>query len=159
MTSLYSTTVSPVKDGLSSPLFRPSNTGKPPLRALYDLLIAPMEGVCMCVSKERFIFQFTIWICLLYGFSHKSVCYDCPPPLSIQGLMHSSGPVGRHRQLVLVLEGELYLIPFALLKGSSSNEYLYERFSLISVPSLASLGATIKVSHFGTLWFLIIDVK
>ncbi|XP_025764827.1 tetratricopeptide repeat protein 28 isoform X3 [Oreochromis niloticus] len=104
MTSLYSTTVSPVKDSLSSPVFRPSNTGKPPLRALYDLLIAPMEG----------------------------------------GLMHSSGPVGRHRQLVLVLEGELYLIPFALLKGSSSNEYLYERFSLISVPSLASLGATIK---------------
>ncbi|XP_051267746.1 tetratricopeptide repeat protein 28 isoform X1 [Dicentrarchus labrax] len=104
MTSLYSATVSPVKDGLSSPLCRLSNISKPPLRALYDLLIAPMEG----------------------------------------GLMHSSGPVGRHRQLVLVLEGELYLIPFALLKGSSSNEYLYERFSLISVPSLGSLGATIK---------------
>ncbi|XP_067339803.1 tetratricopeptide repeat protein 28 isoform X3 [Channa argus] len=104
MTSLYSATVSPVKDNLSSPLFRPSNISKPPLRALYDLLIAPMEG----------------------------------------GLMHSSGPVGRHRQLVLVLEGELYLIPFALLKGSSSNEYLYERFTLISVPSLASLGATAK---------------
>lgn len=59
--------------------------------------------------------------------------------------MHSSGPVGRHRQLVLVLEGELYLIPFALLKGSSSNEYLYERFSLISVPSLGSLRETVKV--------------
>uniref|UniRef100_A0A3Q1HDD6 Tetratricopeptide repeat protein 28 n=1 Tax=Anabas testudineus TaxID=64144 RepID=A0A3Q1HDD6_ANATE len=100
MTSLYSATVSPVKDGLCSPLSQLSNISKPPLRALYDLLIAPMEG----------------------------------------GLMHSSGPVGRHRQLVLVLEGELYLIPFALLKGSSSNEYLYERFSLISVPSLASLG-------------------
>uniref|UniRef100_A0AAQ6IQ82 Tetratricopeptide repeat protein 28 n=3 Tax=Anabas testudineus TaxID=64144 RepID=A0AAQ6IQ82_ANATE len=104
MTSLYSATVSPVKDGLCSPLSQLSNISKPPLRALYDLLIAPMEG----------------------------------------GLMHSSGPVGRHRQLVLVLEGELYLIPFALLKGSSSNEYLYERFSLISVPSLASLGAAIK---------------
>ena len=65
--------------------------------------------------------------------------------------MHSSGPVGRHRQLILVLEGELYLIPFALLKGSSSNEYLYERFSLISVPSLASLGATIKVSQLCAL--------
>ncbi|KAM9337969.1 tetratricopeptide repeat protein 28 [Symphorus nematophorus] len=104
MTSLYSATVSPVKDSSSSPLCRPSNISKPPLRALYDLLIAPMEG----------------------------------------GLMHNSGPVGRHRQLVLVLEGELYLIPFALLKGSSSNEYLYERFSLISVPSLGSLGATIK---------------
>lgn len=63
-----------------------------------------------------------------------------------QGLMHSSGPVGRHRQLVLVLEGELYLIPFALLKGSSSNEYLYERFSLIAMPSIGSLGANAKVS-------------
>uniref|UniRef100_A0A3Q2PY53 Tetratricopeptide repeat protein 28 n=1 Tax=Fundulus heteroclitus TaxID=8078 RepID=A0A3Q2PY53_FUNHE len=100
MTSLYSTTVSPVKDGLSSPRCRPSSIGKPPLRALYDLLIAPMEG----------------------------------------GLMHGSGPVGRNRQLVVVLEGELYLIPFALLKGSSSNEYLYERFNIIAVPSLASLG-------------------
>nr|XP_028566909.1 LOW QUALITY PROTEIN: tetratricopeptide repeat protein 28 [Podarcis muralis] len=60
------------------------------------------------------------------------------------GLMHSSGPVGRHRQLVLVLEGELYLIPFALLKGSSSNEYLYERFSLIAVPSLRALNPSAK---------------
>lgn len=65
--------------------------------------------------------------------------------LSFQGLMHSSGPVGRHRQLVLVLEGELYLIPFALLKGSSSNEYLYERFSLIAVPSIQSLNPSSKV--------------
>lgn len=83
--------------------------------------------------------------------------------------MHSSGPVGRHRQLVLVLEGELYLIPFALLKGSSSNEYLYERFSLISVPSLGSLGATVKVrksgvslnvpgyTHFQISYFSIMD--
>lgn len=64
---------------------------------------------------------------------------------SFQGLMHSSGPVGRHRQLILVLEGELYLIPFALLKGSSSNEYLYERFSLIAVPSIQSLNPSSKV--------------
>lgn len=64
-----------------------------------------------------------------------------------QGLMHSSGPVGRHRQLILVLEGELYLIPFALLKGSSSNEYLYERFSLIAVPSIQSLNPNSKVRH------------
>ncbi|XP_051972633.1 tetratricopeptide repeat protein 28-like isoform X3 [Xyrauchen texanus] len=105
MTSLFSNTVSPVKEGSSSLPCHGSALSKPPLRALYDLLIAPMEG----------------------------------------GLMHSSGPVGRHRQLVLVLEGELYLIPFALLKGSSSNEYLYERFSLIAVPSIGSLGTTAKV--------------
>lgn len=65
--------------------------------------------------------------------------------------MHSSGPVGRHRQLILVLEGELYLIPFALLKGSSSNEYLYERFALIAIPSVRSLGPQSKVRLQGTL--------
>ncbi|XP_041083692.1 tetratricopeptide repeat protein 28-like isoform X1 [Polyodon spathula] len=105
MTSLFSNTMSPVKDTSSLPR-RQSSLNKPPLRALYDLLVAPMEG----------------------------------------GLMHSSGPVGRHRQLILVLEGELYLIPFALLKGSSSNEYLYERFSLIAIPSIQSLSSTAK-SH------------
>ncbi|KAI4878611.1 hypothetical protein NFI96_019047 [Prochilodus magdalenae] len=104
MTSLFSNPMSPVKD--STPLRPGSALNKPPLRTLYDLLIAPMEG----------------------------------------GLMHSSGPVGRHRQLVLVLEGELYLIPFALLKGSSSNEYLYERFSLLAVPSLRSLASNAKIN-------------
>ncbi|XP_038619156.1 tetratricopeptide repeat protein 28 [Tachyglossus aculeatus] len=104
MTSLFSNTVSPLKDGTSSLSRRQNSFTKPPLRALYDLLIAPMEG----------------------------------------GLMHSSGPVGRHRQLILVLEGELYLIPFALLKGSSSNEYLYERFTLIAVPSIQSLNPNSK---------------
>lgn len=68
--------------------------------------------------------------------------------------MHSSGPVGRHRQLVLVLEGELYLIPFALLKGSSSNEYLYERFALIAVPSIRALGPQSKVRRMAHLWVL-----
>lgn len=74
-----------------------------------------------------------------------------PTPLLplFQGLMHSSGPVGRHRQLTLVLEGELYLIPFALLKGSSSNEYLFERFSLLAVPSVQALSPSPKVRPSG----------
>ncbi|KAJ7309876.1 hypothetical protein JRQ81_007951, partial [Phrynocephalus forsythii] len=105
MSSLFSVPVSPAKELATSSLpRRPGSFSKPPLRALYDLLIGPLEG----------------------------------------GLMHSSGPVGRHRQLVLVLEGELYLIPFALLKGSSSNEYLYERFCLIAVPSIQALNANTK---------------
>lgn len=45
MTSLFSNTVSPAKDGASSLPRRSSALGKPPLRALYDLLVAPMEGV------------------------------------------------------------------------------------------------------------------
>uniref|UniRef100_A0AAZ3R4T9 CHAT domain-containing protein n=1 Tax=Oncorhynchus tshawytscha TaxID=74940 RepID=A0AAZ3R4T9_ONCTS len=102
---LVSSTESPVSETPSLPCRPPpSPLGKPPLRALHHLLIAPMEGV----------------------------------------LMPSSGAVGRHRQLVLVLEGELYLVPFALLKGSSSNEYLYERFNLLAVPSLGSLGPVAK---------------
>ncbi|XP_072444141.1 tetratricopeptide repeat protein 28 isoform X3 [Chiloscyllium punctatum] len=99
MSSLFSSNTSGLQDSTSSLPRKQNSVDKQPLRALYDLLISPMEG----------------------------------------GLMHSSGPVGRHRQLVLVLEGELYLIPFALLKGSSSNEYLYERFSIIAVPSIRAL--------------------
>lgn len=45
MTSLFSNTMSPAKDGNSSLPRRSGSLGKPPLRALYDLLIAPMEGV------------------------------------------------------------------------------------------------------------------
>lgn len=45
MTSLASNTLSPTKDGTSSLPRRQSSFARPPLRALYDLLIAPMEGV------------------------------------------------------------------------------------------------------------------
>lgn len=45
MTSLVSSTMSPIKDGTSSLPRRQSSFARPPLRALYDLLIAPMEGV------------------------------------------------------------------------------------------------------------------
>ncbi|XP_051906466.1 tetratricopeptide repeat protein 28 [Hippocampus zosterae] len=96
------------KDGSSSPS-RWSGIKPSPLRALYDLLIGPMETA----------------------------------------LLHGGGPTGRHRQLVLVLEGDLYLVPFALLKGSSSNEFLYEMFSLLCVPSLASLRVSEKHSNPG----------
>uniref|UniRef100_A0A1B0CKC6 Putative g-alpha gtpase interaction protein n=1 Tax=Lutzomyia longipalpis TaxID=7200 RepID=A0A1B0CKC6_LUTLO len=47
--------------------------------------------------------------------------------------------VGR-RDLVLVLENELYLVPFAVLRsGQEDGEYLSERCSLITVPSLTTL--------------------
>lgn len=148
MTSLFSATVSPAKGSSPSLHCRPSN--KPPLRALYDLLIAPMEVVCVyatmdAVGVTSIFIDSSLCQLVVLSSSKRSCLSVCP-----QGLMHSTGPVGRHRQLVLVLEGELYLIPFALLKGSSSNEYLYERFSLICVPSLCSLTSTAKVgTHTG----------
>ncbi|XP_063171659.1 tetratricopeptide repeat protein 28 isoform X2 [Candoia aspera] len=107
MSSLFtSPTPSAAKEAALAPSLPrwPDSSSKSPLRALYDMLIGPLEG----------------------------------------GLMHASGPAGRHRQLVLVLEGELYLVPFALLKGSSSNEYLCERFGLIAVPSIQALSASAK---------------
>lgn len=45
MTSLVSNALSPSKDGTASLPRRQSSFARPPLRALYDLLIAPMEGV------------------------------------------------------------------------------------------------------------------
>ena len=41
--------------------------------------------------------------------------------------------------LILVLQGELYLIPFSVLRKDQTMEYLFERFNLIVVPSLTSL--------------------
>lgn len=52
MTSLVSNTMSPIKDGTSSLPRRQSSFARPPLRALYDLLIAPMEGVSASRGQE-----------------------------------------------------------------------------------------------------------
>lgn len=41
--------------------------------------------------------------------------------------------------MILVLENELYLIPFAVLRGQDGAEYLSERCSLLTVPSLFTL--------------------
>ncbi|KAB0791731.1 hypothetical protein PPYR_03531 [Photinus pyralis] len=47
---------------------------------------------------------------------------------------------GTRRELILVLEGDLYLVPFPVLRSSNDNsEYLCERFSLLVVPNLSSL--------------------
>ncbi|KAL9981109.1 hypothetical protein ACROYT_G009772 [Oculina patagonica] len=79
-------------------------SGKPPLRALYELLIAPMEDA----------------------------------------LPASSSFDGEDSELALVLQGDLYLVPFPVLKGSLSKEYLFRRFRLIVVPSLQSLATNIR---------------
>ena len=80
-------------------------TGKPPLRALYELLIAPMEDA----------------------------------------LPASSSFEGEDSELALVLQGDLFLVPFPVLKGSLSKEYLFRRFRLIVIPSLQSLSTNTKV--------------
>ncbi|CAL4218270.1 unnamed protein product [Meganyctiphanes norvegica] len=43
------------------------------------------------------------------------------------------------RELMLVLEGDLYLVPFPVLKGNQSPDYLCEKYSLLVVPSISAL--------------------
>lgn len=57
-------------------------------------------------------------------------------------LLPSGGDVCRQgrKELILVLDNALYLVPFAILRSSKEDgEYLSERCSIITVPSLQSL--------------------
>ena len=83
-----------------------SLSGKPPLSALYDLLIAPME----------------------------------------EALPTTNGS-GGYTELVLVLQGDLYLVPFSVLKGTQGALCLYERFSLLVAPSIRGLQASQVISR------------
>ena len=51
--------------------------------------------------------------------------------------------------LVLVLQGDLYLIPFLMLRREQSQSFLFERFNLIIVPSVSALHNTHKVRGQG----------
>lgn len=42
-------------------------------------------------------------------------------------------------ELLLVLDGDLYLVPFAMLKSNGCDEYMCERFSLTVLPSITAL--------------------
>ncbi|KAG8194950.1 hypothetical protein JTE90_021411 [Oedothorax gibbosus] len=46
------------------------------------------------------------------------------------------------QELLLVLDGDLYLVPFAILKNANCDEYLCERFSLTVLPSISALKAS-----------------
>lgn len=61
------------------------------------------------------------------------------------------------RELILVLEGDLYLVPFPVLR-SEASEYLCERFSLLAVPNISSLksGRTRKQESDQTVRSLIV---
>nr|XP_018917333.1 PREDICTED: tetratricopeptide repeat protein 28 [Bemisia tabaci] len=57
-----------------------------------------------------------------------------------------------YKELLLVLEADLYLVPFPVLRpapvnGDSPTEFLSERFSLLVVPSLTSLKTSLKTNR------------
>lgn len=52
------------------------------------------------------------------------------------------------RELVLVLEGDLYLVPFPVLRsGTEGCDYLCERFSLLAVPSISALKSSSRANR------------
>ena len=78
-----------------------SSGSKPPLKALYDLLIGPMDEI---LTKSN---------------------TNLPS-----------------KDLVLILQGDLYLVPFALLKEKQAVPALFERFNLLVMPSIHALQAS-----------------
>lgn len=57
---------------------------------------------------------------------------------------HLPEPSASSRELLLVLEGDLYLVPFPVLKSAQGSEYLCERYSLLVLPSISALRLTQK---------------
>lgn len=63
-------------------------------------------------------------------------------------LNHNKNGGCKKRELILVLEGDLYLVPFPLLRSSQEHsDYLCERFSLLAIPNLSSLRMTRVRKH------------
>lgn len=83
--------------------------------------------------------------------SHVALLYFCFLFFTVSHGKRCSG----RRELLLVLEGDLYLVPFPVLKPPSTtndacSEYLSERFSLLVVPSLTSLRANQRSRSSGS---------
>ncbi|KAI8783209.1 tetratricopeptide repeat protein 28, partial [Biomphalaria glabrata] len=85
-------------------------SGKSPLALLYQLLIEPMEAVIAEVKEAESIQS--------SGSGHGT-----------------SDPI----DLVLVLQGDLYLIPFLMLRREQADHFLFEKFTTIIVPSISAL--------------------
>lgn len=50
-------------------------------------------------------------------------------------------------ELILVLQGDLYLVPFALLRPTQASQYLFERYSLLIAPSVRAVQANQAISE------------
>ncbi|RUS73651.1 hypothetical protein EGW08_018583, partial [Elysia chlorotica] len=86
--------------------------GKSPLSILYQLLIGPMESA---IQEAREVEA---------GISGGSVAQE-----------GDEDPV----DLVLVLQGDLYLIPFLMLRREQADRFLFEKYTTIIVPSISAL--------------------
>lgn len=104
----------------------PQWQGPSSLHALYNLLLAPFEDLLPNSSSSMYRNEFYHTFVIPNYFSYYKFIFIAP----------RTG----YKEMILVLENELYLIPFAVLRsGQDGAEYLSERCSLLTVPSLQTL--------------------
>lgn len=85
----------------------------------------------------------------------KSICQikvnvnNCKKYLTFNSKFVGTSSESEYRkELILVLEGDLYLVPFPVLRSASdSAEYLCERYSLFVIPNLLTLRSTRTKKH------------
>ncbi|KAH9502425.1 Tetratricopeptide repeat protein 28 [Bulinus truncatus] len=86
-------------------------SGKSPLTLLHQFLIEPMEATIAELKETESMHS---------GSGSSPVTSD---------------PI----DLVLVLQGDLYLIPFLMLRREQADHFLFEKFTTIIVPSISAL--------------------
>lgn len=84
------------------------------------------------------------------GRSPLSTLYQCLMAPMEEAIAQQAECQEEPQDLVLVLQGDLYLIPFLMLRAEQAQRYLFERFNLIIVPSISALNNTEKVRVKGT---------
>lgn len=73
-------------------------------------------------------------VCIILSFQYVS------------GALSAEGDC--RKELILVLEGDLYLVPFPVLRSSNDGaEYLCERYSLFVIPNLLALRSSRMKRH------------
>ncbi|XP_025088925.1 tetratricopeptide repeat protein 28-like isoform X2 [Pomacea canaliculata] len=83
------------------------------------------------------------------GRSPLSTLYQCLMAPMEEAIAQQAECQEEPQDLVLVLQGDLYLIPFLMLRAEQAQRYLFERFNLIIVPSISALNNTEKLDSHG----------
>lgn len=95
------------------------------LHLLYDILIAPFDDLLPTGEIGKLIYY------ILMGFMNL---------IDLKFLYFFLASKNGRKELIVVLESELYLVPFALLRSSHDDgEYLSERCAILTVPSIQIL--------------------
>lgn len=75
--------------------------------------------------------------------------YDLLIQPMMEAMLSVTEMVSGTPDLVLVLQGDLFLIPFPVLRGTQTQDFLFEKFNLMVAPSITSLHHAEKLDKHG----------